>query len=84
MRELETEVESASIVWVAVSGQGLLGAMAVADVLREDAIQTVRQLQGLGLRVVLMSGDRPQVPVYHFDAIVSWQTRGSNSYQSSL
>lgn len=58
---MEGELELASLVWVAVQDEGVLGAMAVADVLREDAIRTVQRLQQQGLRVVLMSGDRPQV-----------------------
>jgi Cu2+-exporting ATPase len=44
-------------VYVAVSGRemGVIGAI---DRLREDAIETVRQLQKMGLRVMLLTGDR--------------------------
>ena len=35
----------------------LLGLIAVADVLKEDSRQAVRELQGMGLRVVMLTGD---------------------------
>ena len=35
----------------------LLGVIAVADVIKEDSAQAVRELQGMGLRVVMLTGD---------------------------
>ena len=35
----------------------LLGIIAVADVIKEDSAQAVRELQGLGLQVVMLTGD---------------------------
>ncbi|MGI6263973.1 MAG: heavy metal translocating P-type ATPase [Acutalibacteraceae bacterium] len=38
----------------------LMGIIAVADVLKEDAPQAVRELKGMGLRVVMLTGDNPR------------------------
>ncbi|MBQ7933343.1 MAG: metal-transporting ATPase, partial [Lachnospiraceae bacterium] len=38
-------------------GERLLGVIAVADVLKEDSPEAVRQLQGMGIRVVMLTGD---------------------------
>ncbi len=38
-------------------GRELLGVIAVADVIKEDSAQAVRELQGMGLRVVMLTGD---------------------------
>ena len=47
-------------VYVAVDGV-LVGVIGVSDVLRDDAQATVRLLQSMGLRVMLLTGDRPSV-----------------------
>ena len=39
----------------------LLGVITVSDVLRDDALVTVKSLQGMGLRVILLTGDRSGV-----------------------
>lgn len=46
-----------TIVYVA-SGDTLVGLIAVSDTLRPDAKSTVRRLREIGLRVMLLSGDR--------------------------
>ncbi len=38
-------------------GGSVLGLIAVADVIREDSPQAIRELQGLGIRVVMLTGD---------------------------
>ncbi|WP_149553778.1 heavy metal translocating P-type ATPase [Treponema pectinovorum] len=40
-----------------VENEKLLGIIAVADVLKEDSVQAVQELKGLGLNVVLLTGD---------------------------
>ncbi len=35
----------------------LMGVIAVADVMKEDAPQAIRELQGMGIRVVMLTGD---------------------------
>ena len=35
----------------------LIGIIAVADVIKEDSAQAVRELQGMGIRVVMLTGD---------------------------
>ena len=53
-----------TVVFVAISGAELpimMGVIGVIDRLRTDAIDTVRQLQGMGLRVALLTGDRKPV-----------------------
>ena len=39
------------------AGDKLLGVIAVADVIKEDSPQAVRELQNMGLRVVMLTGD---------------------------
>ena len=38
-------------------GQTLLGVIAVADVIKEDSPQAIRELQNMGIRVVMLTGD---------------------------
>ncbi len=38
----------------------LLGIIAVADVMKEDSPQAIRELQGMGIRVVMLTGDNPK------------------------
>ncbi|MBD2123676.1 cation-translocating P-type ATPase [Trichocoleus sp. FACHB-262] len=49
-----------TVVYVAIAGT-LVGLIAAVDPLRPDAHATVKQLQQMGLRVHLLSGDRPEV-----------------------
>jgi P-type Cu+ transporter len=48
----------ASVVFVAVDGV-VAGALAVADPIKPDAAAVVRRLRGMGVEVVLLSGDTP-------------------------
>ena len=54
MRRLESEGKTAML--VAVGGE-LLGVLAVADTLKEDARDAVRELQSLGLEPAMLTGD---------------------------
>ncbi len=38
----------------------LLGVIAVADVMKEDAVQAVKELQNMGMHVVMLTGDNPK------------------------
>ena len=38
-------------------GKGLLGVIAVADAIKEESPQAVSELQGMGIRVVMLTGD---------------------------
>jgi Cu2+-exporting ATPase len=38
-------------------GEKVLGIIAVADVIKEDSPQAVKELQGMGIRVVMLTGD---------------------------
>jgi P-type Cu2+ transporter len=49
--------ESKTCVYIAVD-QRVVGAIAVANPLREDAVATIAALQDLGLRVLLLTGDQ--------------------------
>ena len=42
---------------LANAGKKLLGIIAVADVIKEDSPEAVRQLQNMGIRVVMLTGD---------------------------
>jgi P-type Cu2+ transporter len=52
--------EGKTVVYVAVDG-ALQGLIAVADALKPDALDTVSSLQKLGLRAMLLTGDRSEV-----------------------
>ncbi|WP_448571115.1 heavy metal translocating P-type ATPase [Trichothermofontia sp.] len=56
----ELEAQGKTLVYVAINTQ-LVGLLAITDTLREEAAETIAQLQGMGLRVMLMTGDRPAV-----------------------
>jgi Cu2+-exporting ATPase len=68
--------EGKTVVGVAVAGT-LVGVIGVQDTLRNDAHSTVEQLRQMGLRVMLLSGDRPeaasaiaqQLGIDHIDVI---------------
>jgi Cu2+-exporting ATPase len=47
-----------TVVYVAADGI-LLGVLAVADVIRSDAKETVERLKALGLKVMMLTGDQP-------------------------
>lgn len=51
---------SNSIVYVGREGEGIIGAIALSDILRHDAKTTVDRLQEKGIKTVLLSGDREE------------------------
>ncbi|KAK8921258.1 hypothetical protein KSP39_PZI020534 [Platanthera zijinensis] len=52
--------QSSSLVYVGREGEGIVGAIAISDVLRHDAKSTVKRLQEKGIKTVLLSGDREE------------------------
>jgi Cu+-exporting ATPase len=48
-----------TVVGVWVNGE-LMGCIALADALRPDAQETVRQLKDMGIKVIMATGDKPQ------------------------
>uniref|UniRef100_A0A0C9S3V5 TSA: Wollemia nobilis Ref_Wollemi_Transcript_28344_3340 transcribed RNA sequence n=1 Tax=Wollemia nobilis TaxID=56998 RepID=A0A0C9S3V5_9CONI len=52
--------QSKSVVYVGREGEGIIGAIVVADVLRSDAKTTVARLQKMGIETILLSGDREE------------------------
>jgi Cu2+-exporting ATPase len=53
---------------VGVEGEGVIGALALADRIRPGAAASVRRLQEMGMRVVVLSGDRqPAVDAVAFE-----------------
>ena len=47
-----------SLIAVGVEGEGVVGALALADTVRPGATDAVRRLRDMGMRVVILSGDR--------------------------
>ncbi|ONK75069.1 uncharacterized protein A4U43_C03F12990 [Asparagus officinalis] len=52
--------QSLSVVYVGREGEGIIGAIAISDVLRPDAKSTVYRLQEKGIKTILLSGDRKE------------------------
>ncbi|KAJ6844959.1 copper-transporting ATPase PAA2, chloroplastic [Iris pallida] len=52
--------QSNTVVYVGREGDGIIGAIAISDVLRSDAKSTVSRLQERGIKTVLLSGDREE------------------------
>ncbi|MBZ4665276.1 heavy metal translocating P-type ATPase [Mahella sp.] len=52
--------EMGTIVYVAVNGT-YAGYLVIADEIKEDAAKTVRQLQNMGIRTVMLTGDREPI-----------------------
>ena len=63
LREIEAlQRAGKTCVLVGESGGAILGAVAIADVLREDAAEVVRSLRSIGIkRVVMLTGDNQRV-----------------------
>jgi Cu+-exporting ATPase len=59
-RARQWQDEARTVVWVA-DGEGLLGVMAIADPLREEAIEALAMLKAMGIRSLMLSGDAPRV-----------------------
>ena len=55
-RARELEDQACTVVWVAVEDR-VLGLIALADRIREDAARAVERLHGQGVRTVMLSGD---------------------------
>ncbi|MFQ5975337.1 MAG: heavy metal translocating P-type ATPase [Candidatus Hydrothermarchaeales archaeon] len=54
MKRLEAEAKTAMLI---ADSDGLKGVVAVADTLKEDSIQAIRELENLGLETVMITGD---------------------------
>lgn len=52
--------QSKTTVFVGLEGVGIIGAIAVTDILREDAKQTVARLQEMNIETMVLSGDREE------------------------
>jgi len=50
------EEEAKTVMLVAVKKK-IAGAMAVADTLKEDSVQAIRELEGIGLKTTMLTGD---------------------------
>ncbi|CAH9090334.1 unnamed protein product [Cuscuta epithymum] len=51
---------SMTVVYVGWEGEGIVGAIAISDNLRDDAKSTIKRLQQKGIRTFLLSGDREE------------------------
>ncbi|NER37756.1 MAG: copper-translocating P-type ATPase [Oscillatoria sp. SIO1A7] len=60
LTDIKNKIENKTIVYVAAAGV-LLGAIAIADRVRADAKATLDSLRDMGLRVMLLTGDREEV-----------------------
>ncbi|THG11259.1 hypothetical protein TEA_014952 [Camellia sinensis var. sinensis] len=51
---------SKTLVYVGCEGEGIVGAIAISDHLRDDAISTINRLCQKGIKTVVLSGDREE------------------------
>ncbi|KAK2391978.1 copper-transporting ATPase RAN1 [Trifolium repens] len=51
---------SKTVVYVGREGEGVIGVIAISDIVREDAESTVTRLKKKGIKTVLLSGDREE------------------------
>ncbi|XP_074317350.1 copper-transporting ATPase PAA2, chloroplastic isoform X2 [Silene latifolia] len=72
--------KSETMVYVGREGEGVIGAILISDTLRHDAEVTVARLKELGIKTVLLSGDREEA-VASIANIVGINTK---SVQASL
>ena len=56
----ETDEEGRTVVYV-IEGREVLGVITLADVIREQSREAIRQLQARGIRAVMLTGDNEQV-----------------------
>ena len=76
-RAQEWEGQGWSVVALA-DGQQVLALFAVADTLRESSVQAVRELRGLGVKTVMLTGDA-EAPARHIAALA-----GVDEYRARL
>ncbi|XP_019258833.1 PREDICTED: copper-transporting ATPase PAA2, chloroplastic [Nicotiana attenuata] len=60
LKDRQSSSHSTTVVYVGREGEGVIGAIAISDKLREDAESTIRRLQGKGIQTILLSGDREE------------------------
>ncbi|KAL3361028.1 hypothetical protein AABB24_014110 [Solanum stoloniferum] len=60
LQDSQSSNHSTTVVYVGREGEGVIGAIAISDKLREDAESTIRRLQHKGIETVLLSGDREE------------------------
>ncbi|XP_009767519.1 copper-transporting ATPase PAA2, chloroplastic [Nicotiana sylvestris] len=60
LEDRQSSNHSTTVVYVGREGEGVIGAIAISDKLREDAESTIRRLQDKGIETVLLSGDREE------------------------
>ncbi|XP_051183175.1 copper-transporting ATPase PAA2, chloroplastic [Lolium perenne] len=58
--EASSSNQSKSIAYIGREGEGIIGAIAISDVLRDDAKSTVDRLQQEGITTYILSGDRKE------------------------
>ncbi|KAM3230906.1 hypothetical protein ACQJBY_061212 [Aegilops geniculata] len=58
--EASSSNQSKSIAYIGREGEGIIGAIAISDVLRDDAKSTVDRLQQVGIATYILSGDRKE------------------------
>ncbi|MFA5996874.1 MAG: copper-translocating P-type ATPase [Candidatus Paceibacterota bacterium] len=57
------ESEGKTVIFVASSGS-LVGAVALADVIREESREAIRELRDMGIRTAMITGDAPDVAAW--------------------
>ncbi|XP_052210349.1 copper-transporting ATPase PAA2, chloroplastic isoform X3 [Diospyros lotus] len=55
---ISSSEHSKTVVYVGREGEGVIGAIAISDNLRHDAVYTINRLSQKGIQTILLSGDR--------------------------
>lgn len=69
------EASANTVVWVAVSGR-VIGMIAIADLLRPEAVDAVDALRSLGARTLMLSGDAERVAAHVGNEVGVDESRG--------
>lgn len=78
------KAQGKTLLYFACEDGTYLGAIAVADVLKEDSVQAVERMHKMGLRVVMLTGDNPNTATAiasnaHIDEVIAGVVPGEKA-----
>lgn len=68
-KEMEKEAKKGKTVICVLNGKGLVGALALGDVIREESREAIKNLKANGIRVAMITGDSEEVAKWVADEL---------------